>query len=310
MVWLGIGLLVIALILITSYICFRLAFRVPRRCPRTAWQEPVEPPKGAAYEPYQATIRQWMDESRQLPYEELSIRSFDGLNLYARYYEYAPGAPIELMFHGYRGRAERDLSGGIRRCFALGHSAVLVDQRGAGRSEGNVITFGICERWDCLRWVDRLIDRFGEDARILLTGISMGAATVLLAAGEPLPKQVIGVLADCGYTDAGEMIRKTTRELGLPPRLMYPFIKLGARLFGHFNVDETSPLQAVAQCKVPVLFIHGETDAFVPCEMSRRNYEACAARKELFTVPDADHGLAYIIRPQEYEEVMRQFFEE
>ncbi len=310
MLWIGIGVFLAALILITSYICFRLTFYVPRRSTETAWQDAVEPPKGAAYEPHQATMRRWMAEARQMPYEELSIRSFDGLTLYARYYEYASGAPIELMFHGYRGRAERDLSGGIQRCFALGHNAVLVDQRGAGRSEGSVITFGICERWDCLAWVDRIVERFGENTRILLTGISMGAATVLLAAGEPLPPQVVGVLADCGYTDAGEMIRKTTRELGLPPRLLYPFIKLGARLYGHFHVDETSPLQAVARCKVPTLFIHGEADGFVPCEMSRRNYKACAAEKQLLTVPGADHGLSYIIQPEEYVQVMRQFFDE
>lgn len=310
MLWIGLGILVFlaAAVLLTCYICYRLTFYVPPRDREKAWQEDVGLPVGEVYEPHWGVMRRWMEEARQMPYETLTIQSFDGLTLYARYYEYAPGAPIELMFHGYRGRAERDLSGGIQRSFALGHSAVLVDQRAAGRSEGKTITFGACEQRDCHEWVACLRRRFGEDVRIILTGISMGAATVLLAAGSPLPPQVIGVLADCGYTDGGEMICKTIKDLKLPPRLLYPFVKWGARLFGHFRLEDASPIRTVGICKVPMVFIHGETDVFVPCEMSRRNYEAATAEKRLLTVPGAGHGLSYIIEPDKYVQVLREMF--
>ena len=154
----------------------------------------------------------WMKEARKLVTEEFSIVSFDGLRLYGKFYEYEPDAPIELMFHGYRGSAERDLCGGVQRCFALGRSCLIVDQRTSEKSEGHVISFGINERRDCRAWVDFAVEHFGPDVKIVLTGISMGAATVMMAAGEPLPANVIGVLADCGYTSAKDIIKKVIRQ--------------------------------------------------------------------------------------------------
>jgi dipeptidyl aminopeptidase/acylaminoacyl peptidase len=247
-------------------------------------------------------------ESRATPYEEVEITSFDGLKLRGRYYEYAPGAPIELMFHGYRGTAERDLSGGMHRCFALGRSALIVSQRGSPGSEGNVISFGINEHRDCMAWIDFMLRKFGPDVKIILTGISMGASTVLMAAGKELPPNVIGVLAACGYSSAREIIKKVIRQFNLPPDLVYPFVRLGAKIFGRFDLEETSPVESVKRSSVPVIFFHGEGDDFVPCEMSRINYEACASRKMLVTVPGAGHGLSYSVEPEGYLEALKEFF--
>ena len=245
-----------------------------------------------------------------MPHEHFSIRSFDGLTLRGNYYEYAPDAPIELMFHGYRGNAERDLCGGVQRCFALGHSALIVDQRAAGRSEGRVISFGINESRDCLSWIDFMLEHFGADVKILLCGISMGASTVLIAAGESLPPQVRGVLADCGYHSAKEIIKAVVRKLRLPADLLYPLIKIGARLYGGFSLEEKSPEQAMKNCKIPVLFFHGEEDRFVPCEMSEKSYEACASIKKIVTIPKAGHGLCYLVDGERYLREMREFEKE
>ena len=146
--------------------------------------------------------------------------------------------------------------------------------------------------------------------KLILTGISMGASTVLMAAGHPLPPNVIGVLADCGFSDAGSIIRDVARKMGLPPKLSYPFVTLGARLFGHFDLEETSALEAMKKCTVPVLFFHGESDDFVPCQMSRLNYDACQSKKLLVTVPGAGHGLSYPVDSQRYLETLRNFFGE
>ena len=101
------------------------------------------------------------------------------------------------------------------------------------------------------------------------------------------------------------------RKMGLPADLAYPFVKLGARLFGHFSLDETSPKKALTKSTVPVIFFHGESDHFVPCEMSRICYEACAsAKKKLVTVPGAGHGLSYPVDPEGYIEALREFFDE
>ena len=123
-----------------------------------------------------------------------------------------------------------------------------------------------------------------------------------------MPPNVIGILADCGYTSAKDIIYRVIRQMGLPPKLSYPFVKLGARLFGHFDLDETSPIEAVKKCAVPVIFFHGESDDFVPCDMSRENFEACASRKRLVTIPGAGHGLSYAVDPQRYLEELRDFF--
>ncbi|MBE6936617.1 MAG: hypothetical protein E7458_09035, partial [Ruminococcaceae bacterium] len=156
------------IVLLIAYICYRMAFYLPRV---EMAPDEIPLPAGDEYVPYHDRMRTWVREARALPQEGVEIRSFDGLRLRGVYYEYAPGAPIELMFHGYRGTAERDLSGGVQRCFALGHSALLVDQRGCGGSEGHAATFGVREHRDCMSWIAFLIRRFGPEVRIILTGI-------------------------------------------------------------------------------------------------------------------------------------------
>jgi fermentation-respiration switch protein FrsA (DUF1100 family) len=212
------------------------------------------------------------------------------------------------MFHGYRGNAQRDLPGGVQRCFACRRSALVVDQRCAGRSGGKTITFGIKERRDCLSWVDFAVKHFGPDVKLILTGISMGAATVLMAAGEELPANVIGILADCGYSTPKAIMQVVIGKMGLPPKLCWPFVRWGARIYGGFDPEECSPMDAMARCQKPVIFFHGESDDFVPCYMSREVYGACPSRKAIYTVPGADHGLSFPVDMAGYVEKLLEFF--
>ena len=101
---------------------------------------------------------------------------------------------------------------------------------------------------------------------------------------------------------------KVIRQMALPPKLSYPFVKLGARLFGGFDLEETSPQEALKKCKVPVIFYHGEADDFVPCQMSKINYDACVSRKMLVTIPGAGHGLSYPVEPDTYLTTLKEFF--
>lgn len=294
------------LLLVISYILFLFIFYVPPRKKKDTADIPL--PSGKIYEPFWAEMRNWVIECRNTPHEAFSITSFDGLKLYGNYYEYAPGAPIELMFHGYRGSAERDLSGGMHRCFQLGHSAFIVDQRCSGRSDGNVITFGINEHRDCLSWIDFLLSHFGPDVRIILTGISMGASTVLMASDKHLPSNVIGILADCGFNSAKDVIRSVADSMHLPSGILYPFVKFGARIFGHFDLEAFSAEESVKNCKAPVLFFHGDSDNYVPSYMSTINYDSCTARKKLVFIPGAGHGLSYPMAPDLYINEMNEFF--
>lgn len=302
----GIAVLLLAAVLVISYVCFRMAFYAPEKEISGPDEYPI--PQGNIYEPFREPMTEWIRQSRQMPHEDVSVTSFDGLTLRGKYYEYAPGAPIELMFPGYRGNAERDMCGGAQRCFAVGHSALIVNQRACCDSEGKVITFGINESRDCHTWLEFMLRRFGPDVKIYLTGISMGAATVMIAAGRELPENVVGVLADCGYNSPKDIIKKVIKDMKLPPDLSYPFVRLAARIFGHFDLEEDSPMEALKRCKVPVIFFHGDADDYVPCWMSQVNYGCCAAPKKLVIVPHAGHGLSCMLDRPGYMNALREFW--
>lgn len=304
----GIVLFLLAAVLITAYICYKRVFYSPPRQPLAADEYPTPP--GEIYDEYRPQMVEWIKQIRVMEHLDVSVQSFDGLTLRGKYFEHTKGAPIELMLHGYRGTAEADLAGGVYRAFAQGRSVLMVDHRGAGESDGNVITFGVNESRDCLSWVDFITKHIDADARIILTGISMGAATVLTAAGEDLPSNVVGVIADCGYSTPRAIIKKVIRDMHLPANLLYPFVRLGARIYGRFDPDARSPLAAMPRCHVPVIFFHGDTDDFVPSYMSEENYAACAAPdKRLVITKGAGHGLCLPIDPQGYLAHLSSFFD-
>lgn len=295
-----------ALVLLTSYICFRMAFYNPEK--NKTEKEAYSIPDGKVYEPYREQMIAWQKQIDETPHDKVEVTSFDGLKLRGKYYETKKGAPIELMMHGYRGNSRRDLCGGVTRAFALEHNVLLIDQRASGNSEGNVISFGINESRDALTWLTYLQNRFGDDAKIILTGVSMGASTVLMCIERGLPSCVKGILADCGYSSTKEIIKLVIKKMKLPADILYPFVKLGAKIYGKFDLEEIVPSEAVKKSPVPVLFAHGDEDDFVPHYMSVENYEACNSEKKLITIKGAGHGLCYPASPQEYVELLSEFF--
>ncbi len=300
---------IVLLVLLTSFACFMLTFYAKKRKPRGENEYALPP--GRAYEAFRDELIGWAKKVRAMPCEEMEVKTPDGLTLRGRYYEYKRGAITEILFHGYKGDAERDMSGAIERCFAIGRNAILVDQRASGRSDGHVITFGIKERHDAVLWAEAAVRRFGKDERLILSGISMGAATVMMASVEALPPNVIAILADCGYSSPREVIRKVMKDMGAPVAPLYPFVRLGARLFGGFDIEETSPMEAMKKCKLPVIFFHGDADRYVPHEMTVRLYEACAAEKKRFvSVSGAEHGLAFSVAKEAYLRAIAEFSDE
>jgi fermentation-respiration switch protein FrsA (DUF1100 family) len=299
---LGVAGGLLLLLFLMTLICFLLVFYSPKR--RPLGEDEYEIPKGEIYEVYRDDMIRWTREIRSMKRESFEIKSHDGLTLRGKYYEYSKDAPLEILFHGYRGNSERDLSGAVHRCFELGINALIVDHRASGESDGHVITFGILERLDLLLWVDFAVSHFGEEKKIIITGISMGAATVMMALSENLPKNVVSALADCGYTSPKEIIIKVLRDLHLPPWLFYPFIKLGARIFGRFDLEETSAVKGVSGANIPIIFIHGEGDGFVPCSMSEKIAAANTESIALHTFPDAHHAVSYLYDRERYREII------
>lgn len=289
--------------LILPYICYVRTFKKEKNN-----QDALDLPNQQIYNLYKDLIIKDILDVRKLLYEELTIKSFDGLKLYARYYEYEKDSPIEIMFHGYRGSAERDLSTGVKRAFACGRSVVLVDQRASGKSEGKTITFGINERIDAKDWAYYVSNKFGEKRKIILTGISMGAATVLMASSLNLPENVVGVLADCPYNKPKDIIEKVVKDMKLPPKLVYPFIKLGAKIYGKFDLESASPIESVKNTKLPIIFYHGTSDDYVPCFMSNKLFDECVSEKHLVTIEGGMHGTSYLKDPQKYLFELKEFF--
>ncbi len=307
---LGIAALAAILALITAYVCFRLTF-YSQRVKRSNDPDDIVIPDGDVYEAFRPEIENWTRQMRALPQQDVEITSFDGLKLRGKYYEQEPGAPIEILMHGYKGDCERDLSGGIFRCFALGRNALLVDHRASGRSEGKVISFGINESRDCVAWVNYVIGNINPNAKIFIGGVSMGASTTQLACARGLPENVVGLLSDCGYSSAKRIIKKVISEMHLPADFFYPFVKLGAKIFGHFDLEEISPEDAMKQCTLPIIFLHGDADDFVPFEMSEESYNACASKhKRLVKIEGAGHGLAFPAAQERYVREVADFFAE
>lgn len=294
----------ILLSIVMAYISYRLTFYSDKKNKKN----PLTLPDQDIFITFKDEIKRDIEDIQKMTYKVFSIMSHDGLKLFAKYYEYKPGAPIEIMFHGYKGNGIRDMSTGVKRAHRCGRSALVVDQRASGESEGHIITFGIKERYDCIAWVNKAIEEFGEDVKLIIGGVSMGASTVLMASSFDLPKNVVGILADCGFNKPSDIIKKVVKDMKLPVWLIYPYIKLGARLFGHFNLEEASPYESVQKAKVPIIFFHGDKDGFVPYEMSKKLFDVTKSKKKLVTIKNAPHGVSYLVDPDYYVEELNKFF--
>jgi fermentation-respiration switch protein FrsA (DUF1100 family) len=264
-------------------------------------------PPGKVYLPYYDKLLSWMKAEEEAKSERVTVTSHDGLTLTGTYYENFKGAPVEIMFHGYRGNAKRDMCGGINRCFSLKRNVLAVDHRGHGLSDGNIISFGIKERYDVKTWAEFAEKKFGDKIPLIITGISMGAATVLMASSLPLPKTVVGVVADCGYSSGREVIEATIKNMKLPPKLFYPFVRLGGKIFGGFDIEETSPVEEVKKAKLPIIILHGTTDETVPYYMGEKIYDACVSEKRLVSFEGAGHGVAFLHDSEKYITSLSEF---
>lgn len=305
--------MIVALILIIaavilfggSWYAYRIAFFSPAE-----GRDRIPSTSGPQYDPYRPRMKEMYENLMARPFEYVTIKSNDGLTLSGRYYHVKDGAPLDICFHGYRSSPLTDFSGGSELSLAMEHNLLLVDQRAHGKSEGKTISFGIKERWDVLSWVDYAIDRFGGEIQIILYGISMGGATVLIASELELPSNVKGIVADCPYARAEDIIVDVGRKMHFPPVFTIPFARLGARIFGGFDLNETDAVRSVQHAKVPILIIHGEADGFVPVEMSEAVQSANPQMVHRITFPVADHGICYLSDTPRYSQAVREFSQE
>ncbi len=267
-------------------------------------------PSGDQYEPHKEEMIELIKTLEKREYEDVYITSFDGLRLHGRYYHCRDGAPLNIGFHGYRATALRDFCVGASESLKRGHNLILIDQRGQGKSEGRTITMGIKEHRDVLSWAQYGAKRFG-DTKIILYGVSMGAASVIMATSLDLPKNVTGVIADCPYNAPKDILLTVAqKDMGINKKLAYPFIWLSAKLLGRFDINEKTCEQAVKNSKIPVLILHGEDDRYVPCEMSEEIRKANKEKVTRYTFENAGHGISFFADKERYREITEAFFSE
>ena len=297
--------LIVIAVLGAAYYTYRLAFLAP-----TEGRDKVPEPTGKHWDPYRETIEELFQNLINRPCEEITIRSHDGLTLFGRYYHTANGAPLVIGFHGYKSTYVADFSGGSTIAIDQGYNLLLVDQRSHGKSQGKTISFGIQERLDALKWVEYAMKRFGKGTKICLIGVSMGAATVLMASGLDLPTNVKGIVADCPYVRASDIIVKVAKGMGFPAWFTVPFAWLGAAIYGHFNLHATDAVASVKRSKIPILIIHGEADTLVPAEMSALAQQANPQMVRRVTFPGAGHAMSYIVDTPRYRKIAIEFMAE
>lgn len=294
--------IVLAVLLGGGYYAYRIAFFSPMKD-----REKIPSAEGSVYEAYFDELSRMYRQLHDRPCEYVSIVSHDGLKLSGRYYHVKDGAPLDIGFHGYRSSCFTDFAGGSELSFSMGHNLLLVDQRAHGKSEGRTITFGIQERLDVLSWTQYAIERFGTDTKILLYGVSMGAATVLMASGLELPENVKGIIADCPYSSPMDIILHVGKGYPIPQKLIKPFVIVGAKVYGGFDVLEMTAEKAVKSAKIPILIIHGEADDFVPHTMSEVTYQANTRMVTRHTFPEAKHALSYLTDTKRYWSLVTEF---
>ena len=267
----------------------------------------AHPKEGGKLDKYLVEVKESIEYINSLSYEWVSIKSFDNLTLKARFFKNSSNKII-ILFHGYRSIAENDFGPIFKLYYELEYNILLIDQRAHGKSEGKYISFGINERYDCLSWCKFISDNYNYIDEIILGGMSMGSTTILLATELDLPSKVKGIIADCGFTSPKDIISKVvSSRYGLNPEIMLPAVNILCRGIAKFNIYECSVKNAMNKNKLPILFIHGTSDDFVPSKMSKENFEACKTRKKLVLVDCVFHGLSYLTDKLRIEKEVKDF---
>ena len=271
-----------------------------------------QPERGLGFADFRKELeagKAWFEEQEK---ERITMTSHDGLKLVAYFLPAeGEGNKILILMHGYRNKGiVWDFANLVKFYHDMGYHLLVPYQRAHGESEGKYICFGVKERYDLVQWTEYMAGRFGGKCNIFLAGISMGCATVLMAAGLKLPKQVKGLIADCGFTSPWDILAHVLkRDFHLPK---FPFLYVAdyiCRAKAGFHFQECSVVDSMKWNRIPVLFIHGGKDEFVPARMSQMNYDACGAEKEIFIVDRAAHGTSNLVEPEAYRQKVIGFME-
>ncbi len=262
---------------------------------------------GTDWGQYMPLIQKRKEAMLAQPHEDVYITSRDGLKLHGAYFPNGEGNKIVVCFHGYTSQGMNDYIGLSDYYFRNGYRMLLPDARAHGLSEGKYIGFGCLDRYDALAWLDWVLEECGNEVQILLHGTSMGGATVLMTGGLELPKQVKGIVSDCGFTSPKEVFTHALHSMYHLPA--FPMIQIADavnRVLAGYGLDECNAAREAARIDVPTLLIHGSADAFVPTAMCDEIYRNCHGAKKLI-VEGAAHAESYYKDREAYEKALDDF---
>ena len=250
--------------------------------------------------------QQWFDASC----EDRWLTSYDGLTLHGCYIPQVQDSHLyAVVCHGY-GSEPRGMADYAARFYDMGFSILAPAARGHEQSQGDYVGMGWHERHDIVDWINTLVEQDPE-AQILLFGVSMGGATVMMVSGEELPGNVKCIIEDCGYTSVWDEFKLQLKEVfGLPSFPLLNAASLVCQIRAGYSFEEASSVEQLKKATLPMLFIHGEEDDFVPYSMLQPVYDACASQeKELLSVPGAGHAESASTDPELYWGTITAFLE-
>ena len=293
LLWTALGIAVIAA-LIYALLCVLLVFKFLHRQPLT-YRFP-DSYVGTPNEKYIPRIGRDLDWYPAAAKEDVFTESVDGLKLHAVLVPAdGPARGTIILCHGFHSSAQWDFSCALKSLHDKGFQLLVIDQRAHGESEGRFLTMGVMERMDIRNWAVWMLVHFGETHPVILEGMSMGAASVLMAANVGLPVNVKGLISDCGFTCPREIFLSVMRSIHIPRFFLWG-AAIACRCIAGFDIDGADTRKALAESDLPLLMVHGESDSFVPCYMSQQGFAAAkSADKRLITVPGAEHGMSFVV---------------
>ena len=294
-------LIIITLYIIISYFIFIVISRVSKHNFLKIIDKNIE----KTLTPYQNIITNGLNWVNNKNYEDIYIKSFDHLKLHAIFIKHNSPKGIIILAHGYRSTKERDIYSSVHEYYNLGFSIVVIDQRGCGLSEGKYITFGLNESKDLNAWVNYLAKKY-PTIPIVLGGISMGATSVLLVNNN----LVRGMIVDSGFISPWEEINYCIKHyFHIPGIIFLPMINIYTNIIGKFDLKKTNTIKTLKKLNVPILFIHGGDDDFVPSINTDLNYDAYSGPKKLLIIDNANHGMSYLVNKELYVSTIKEFLD-
>lgn len=272
------------------------------------WLNEEEMSKTSYGKYYKAIVAsdRWLTEHKA---QDLYLESHDHLKLHALWISAEDAKGTIILAHGYKSTMLADFSYVLDFYHALGLNLLLPEQRSHGKSEGKYITFGVKESMDMLQWLQYHNENYGYYP-VVLSGLSMGASTMLYLADSDLPDNVKGIIADCGFTSPKAILSHVFKSVThLPAGLSIWMTNLFTKTFAGFSLNEKDTRKSLANSKVPVFLIHGKSDDFVPCAMTEQAYAACTADKHVLLVEGAGHGISFLFDSDGYTNMLIEFLE-